>query len=143
MNTVEYILRPVSLSTQRSEDGSSSTFVEFALSAERRGKLLGGNQVQATIRSPEPAKVKQAPASDAVLCLPSGWLAIPRGRLAEQPSIARVIFESAVTDLEALIAWGTAQPPDTHESLFSQASDAFTEEFLAASIRAVGPDYWR
>jgi hypothetical protein len=85
-----------------------------------------------------------AAVGDAVLSLSSsGWLVIPRGRFAEQPSIAKSIFESAATDLEALIAWGTAQPPQTHESVFSAAAEAFTEKFLASSIRAVGPDYRR
>jgi len=78
-------------------------------------------------------------AGDAVLSLPwSGWLVIPRGQLAEQPSIAKAIFESAATDLDALIAWGTAQPPETHENLFSPEAAAFNERFRASSIRTVG-----
>ena len=143
MNTVEYILRPQGPWTQRSEDGSA-VFIAFDLRVERRGELLGGNQLQATIRTPDiPDDGRMAAAGDAVLSLPSsGWLVIPRGRFAEQPSIAKSIFESAATDLEALIAWGKARPPETYE-MFSSERDAFNERFWASSIRAVGPDYWR
>ena len=83
-------------------------------------------------------------AADAILSLPSsGWLVIPRGRFEEQPTIAKGIVESAVADLEALIAWGMAQPPETHERGSSPAAKSFSEKFFASSIRTVGPDYWR
>jgi hypothetical protein len=143
VNTVEYILRPDGPWTRRSEAGSL-VFIAFDLRVERRGELLGGNNLQATIRTPDiPDDQHMKAAADAVLSLPSsGWLVIPRGLLAEQPSVAKSIFESAATDLEALIAWGKAQPPESLE-LSSSAKDAFNEGFRASSIRAVGPDYWR
>jgi hypothetical protein len=66
-------------------------------------------------------------------------LAIPRGRFAEQPSIAETILGSAADDLDALIAWAT-----THAQADKVAfSEVFTTEFFAASIRGIGPDYWR
>jgi hypothetical protein len=143
VNTVEYILRPQGPWIRRSEDGSL-VFIAFDLRVERRGELLGGKHLQATVRSPDvPDDHHMKAAADAVLTLPSsGWLVILRGWFAEQPSIATSIFESAAADLEALIAWGKAQPPETHERCSSE-KDAFTERFWASSIRAVGPDYWR
>jgi hypothetical protein len=143
VNSVEYTLRPQGPWTKRSEDGSESVFVAFDLLVERRGELLGGNHRQATIRTPDvPDDQWMGAAKDAVLSLPSsGWLVIPRGWFAEQPSIAKSICESAASDLEALIAWGQAQPPETHENRVSSA--AFAKRFWASSIRAVGPDYWR
>ena len=145
VDEVEYTLLPQGPWTRRSDDGSQSVFGGFDLLVERRGETLGGKHLQATIRSPDVSDDKQmGDADDAILSLPSsGWLVIPRGRFAEQPSIAAGIFESAATELEALIAWGTAQPRRTHESLFSAASEAFSKRFFATSIRAVGPDYWR
>jgi hypothetical protein len=110
---------------------------------ERRGELLGGNQLQATIRTPDVSDDQQMKAAaDAVLTLPSsGWLVIPRGRFAEQPSIAKSILESAASELEALIAWGKAQPPETLE-LFSSAKEAFNEKLWPAqfspSVRTTG-----
>lgn len=85
-----------------------------------------------------------AAAGDAILSLPlSGWLVIPRAQFAEQPGMAASIIESAATDLDVLIVWGTAQPPETHESAFSPAAKSFAKKFFTSSIRAVGPDYWR
>jgi hypothetical protein len=137
VNTVEYILRPVGFGAFGGLD-----FVDFELIAERRGELLGGKHVQATIRSPD-VSIPGVPVADAIVCLPSSrWLAIPSNQFAEQPSIAQSILESAAADLEVLIDWATARAPDRWEASF-WAQRAFAEEFFAVSIRAVGPDYWR
>jgi len=70
VNTVEYILRPIGFGAFE-----GLNFVQFDLTAERRGELLGGKLVQATIRSPaisNPAKPARPMPLSPWRCL-DGW----------------------------------------------------------------------
>ena len=138
MESVEYLLRAKSLSSTCPpvSDRPEYRLFGFTLTAERRGKDLGGNNIQAVVGAPAERPTWRSESEEEIaLLLSSGWWVSLRNQFAKQPEIGTTIVRSAADRLGAIT------------SRLTDASGAealtITRELFDASSPAIGPDFWR
>jgi hypothetical protein len=130
---VEYVLRAKSLSSTRPPAADPRyRLLGFTLTAERRGKPLGGNNVQAVLGAPSQTRYRLD--QDVALWLPSGWWVTLRNQFAAAPDIAKAILGSVADELGA----ATAHLTDAHGA----EAYALTRGLFDRAFRLSGPDYW-
>jgi hypothetical protein len=134
VESVEYVLRTKSLrSTRPRGPDPRYRLLGFTLTAERRGKPLGGNNVQAVVGAP--SATRHGLDTDVALWLPSGWWVSLRNQFAASPNVANAILVSIADELDA----ATAQATDAHGA----EAESITQDLVETAFLANGPDYWR
>jgi hypothetical protein len=134
---VEYVLRPKSLSSTRPPAADPAyRLLGFTITAERRGKGLGGNNIQAVVRAPSETSNWRHGRDDAVaLRLSSHWQVALRNQFAAAPDVGSAIVQSVADELAEITS-------RLSESSGAEA-EAVTRELFETTFRATGPDYWR
>ena len=107
--------------------------LSFQLIANRAGKPLGGNNVQAVVGAPD--QTRTALDEDIAMWLASGWWVTFRNQFADAPGVATEIVASAEDQLTELTA-------ELHGARGAR-TEALTAELFDAVFPAEGPDYWR
>lgn len=106
------------------------------ITAERRGKGLGGNNIQAVLGAPsEESRWRHGSEQEVVLWLSSHWWVSLRNQFAAQPDVGSAIVRSAADQL------GEITSRLTHAT--GAEAEAVTRELFERTFRASGPDYWR
>jgi hypothetical protein len=132
--TVEYVLRAKSQRSNRPPGASPDyRLLGFDLTAERRGKALGGNNVQAVVGAP--LETRYGLDEDVALWLPSGWWVSLRNQFAAVPDVADGILRAIANELGAI----TARATGSHGA----EAEAVARDLFKSAFRASGPDYWR
>jgi hypothetical protein len=92
MKSVEYLLRPKSLaSTRPPAPHPEYRLLRFTIRVERRGKRLGGNNIQAVVGAPSEApRRRHGREEEVALWLPSQWWVSLRNQFAAAPATALV-----------------------------------------------------
>jgi hypothetical protein len=135
MHEVGYRLRAKSGAWSHHPDAHDPEYrlLSFALTAERAGGPLGGNNVQAVVGAPDQKRYRLDQA--VAVWLPSGWWVSLRNQLAQAPEVGTQILESVEHPLSEITAeLGTARGARTEE---------LTRDLFAVTFDASGPDYWR
>ncbi len=134
MDSVEYVLRPKSLhSTRPPAPNPEYRLLGFDLIVERRGKALGGNNIQAVVGAP--SEERYGLDEDVALWLRSGWWVSLRNEFAAVPDVAIGVLRAVADELEAITSRATE----------SEGSEAYavTQELFETELRATAPDHWR
>jgi hypothetical protein len=128
---VEYVLRAKSLHATRPPGPDPAyRLLGFDLTARRRGKGLGGNNIQAVIGAPSVERYRLD--QDVALWLPSGWWVSLRNQFAAAPDVASAIVGSVADELGAM----TSRATDSEGA----EAEAVTRELFETEFRATGPD---
>ena len=103
------------------------------LIVERRGKALGGNNIQAVVGAP--SEERYGLDEDVALWLRSGWWVSLRNEFAAVPDVAIGVLRAVADELEAITSRATE----------SEGSEAYavTQELFETELRATAPDHWR